>query len=107
MACQHHTSILALRLLTLDQLGRAATLICALEHLRQAAPDKLGDVRFSVGLVRVERHEEQPRGIPVVFVDEQIYRSSPGPSLLGAGQKEFDPKGPEDQPADAYMTLAG
>lgn len=39
-----------LRLLTLDQLGRAATLICALELLRQAAPDKLGDVRFSVGL---------------------------------------------------------
>lgn len=39
-----------LRLLTLDQLGRAATLICALEILRQAAPEKLGDVRFSVGL---------------------------------------------------------
>ncbi len=39
-----------LRLLTLDQLGRAATLICALELLRQAAPDRLGDVRFSVGL---------------------------------------------------------
>lgn len=39
-----------LRLLTLDQLGRAATLVCALELLRQAAPAKLGDVRFSVGL---------------------------------------------------------
>ncbi len=39
-----------LRLLTLDQLGRAATLICALDLLRQAAPEKLGDVRFSVGL---------------------------------------------------------
>ncbi|MBK6692739.1 MAG: hypothetical protein IPG50_11095 [Myxococcales bacterium] len=39
-----------LRLLTLDQLGRAATLICALELLRQAEPKKLGDVRFSVGL---------------------------------------------------------
>ncbi len=39
-----------LRLLTLDQLGRAATLICALELLRQEAPQKLGDVRFSVGL---------------------------------------------------------
>jgi hypothetical protein len=36
--------------LTLDQLGRAATLICALELLRQAEPKKLGDVRFSVGL---------------------------------------------------------
>jgi hypothetical protein len=39
-----------LRLLTLDQLGRAATLICALEKLRQADPKHLGEVRFSVGL---------------------------------------------------------
>jgi hypothetical protein len=39
-----------LRLLTLDQLGRAATLICALELIRGRLPEKLGDVRFSVGL---------------------------------------------------------
>jgi len=39
-----------LRLLTLDQLGRAATLICALELLRKTDPAKLGNVRFSVGL---------------------------------------------------------
>lgn len=39
-----------LRLLTLDQLGRAATLICALELQRQAAPEVLGDARFAVGL---------------------------------------------------------
>jgi hypothetical protein len=39
-----------LRLLTLDQLGRAATLICALELLRKGRPEKLGDARFSVGL---------------------------------------------------------
>ncbi len=38
-----------LRLLTLDQLGRAATLICALELLRKK-DQRLGDVRFSVGL---------------------------------------------------------
>jgi hypothetical protein len=38
-----------LRLLTLDQLGRAATLICALEVLRAEHAD-LGDVRFSIGL---------------------------------------------------------
>lgn len=31
-----------LRLLTLDQLGRAATLICALEVLRQTEPARLG-----------------------------------------------------------------
>ena len=39
-----------LRLLTLDQLGRAATLICALDLLRQKDPQRLGGVRFSVGL---------------------------------------------------------
>jgi hypothetical protein len=39
-----------LRLLTLDQLGRAATLICALESLRRKAPAHLGPERFSVGL---------------------------------------------------------
>lgn len=39
-----------LRLLTLDQLGRASTLICALELLRQREPKRLGEVRFSIGL---------------------------------------------------------
>ena len=39
-----------LRLLTLDQLGRAATLICALELERQADPAKLGDWPFEIGL---------------------------------------------------------
>ncbi len=39
-----------LRLLTLDQLQRAATLVCALETLRRADPAGLGEVRFSVGL---------------------------------------------------------
>jgi len=39
-----------LRLLTLDQLRRASTLVCALEMLRRAAPERLGDVRFAIGL---------------------------------------------------------
>jgi hypothetical protein len=39
-----------LRLLTLDQLARAATLMCALEVLRRERPSELGVVRFSVGL---------------------------------------------------------
>lgn len=39
-----------LRLLTLDQLSRAATLICALELLRQSHADKLGDWPFEIGL---------------------------------------------------------
>ncbi len=39
-----------LRLLTLDQLGRAATLVCALESLRRKTPARLGQERFAVGL---------------------------------------------------------
>jgi hypothetical protein len=39
-----------LRLLTLDQLGRAAGLICALELERKEAPDRLGDWPFEIGL---------------------------------------------------------
>ena len=39
-----------LRLLTLDQLGRAATLICALELERQQDPKKLGEWPFEIGL---------------------------------------------------------
>ncbi len=39
-----------LRLLTLDQLGRASTLICALEELRRRCPGELGDARFTIGL---------------------------------------------------------
>jgi len=39
-----------LRLLTLDQLGRAATLMCALEELRRRNPQELGNARFTVGL---------------------------------------------------------
>lgn len=39
-----------LRLLTLDQLERAATLICALELERRKDPTKLGPQRFSIGL---------------------------------------------------------
>src|SRR5262245_1686320 len=39
-----------LRLLTLDQLGRAATLICALELERQADVEKLGPWPFEIGL---------------------------------------------------------
>jgi hypothetical protein len=39
-----------LRLLTLDQLSRAATLVCALEVLRRERRDRLGEVRSAVGL---------------------------------------------------------
>lgn len=39
-----------LRLLTLDQLERAATLMCALELKRRQEPQKFGPKRFSIGL---------------------------------------------------------
>lgn len=39
-----------LRLLTLDQLGRAATLICAMEIVRKEMPARLGSWPFEVGL---------------------------------------------------------
>lgn len=39
-----------LRLLTLDQLGRAAALVCALELERQRDPKKLGEWPFEIGL---------------------------------------------------------
>lgn len=39
-----------LRLLTLDQLGRASTLICALEEERCADPTRLGEWPFEIGL---------------------------------------------------------
>jgi hypothetical protein len=39
-----------LRLLTLDQLGRAATLVCALELIRQEKPALLGSWPFEIGL---------------------------------------------------------
>lgn len=39
-----------LRLLTLDQLSRASTLVCALELLRQADPGRLGTWPFEIGL---------------------------------------------------------
>ncbi len=135
-----------LRLLTLDQLARAATLICALELLRREHADRLGGARFAIGLwvgrsatantlqeaaVRIQEFknrrdvaasspyplvncpwcneaidrdgmrlrpdpkkpsevvvhcqndacafhaDESPDGLPVLFVDEQIYRELP------------------------------
>jgi hypothetical protein len=39
-----------LRLLTLDQLSRAAAVICSLELLREKAPDRLGEWPFEIGL---------------------------------------------------------
>ena len=51
-----------LRLLTLDQLGRAATLICALELVRQNDVVKLGDWPFEIGLVGGACRNAEPDG---------------------------------------------
>jgi len=71
-----------LRLLTLDQLARAATLICALEVLRWEAPERLGDVRFSVGLWVGRTATANRLGDVVREIRQyktQPYRSSPFP----------------------------
>ncbi|PZR16699.1 MAG: helicase [Archangium gephyra] len=67
-----------LRLLTLDQLGRASTLICALELLRQKNVAQLGDVRFSIGLWV----GSSATANTLEQVAEQIteYRNSPSPN---------------------------
>jgi hypothetical protein len=39
-----------LRLLTLDQLARASTLICTLDEIRRRNPTELGNARFTIGL---------------------------------------------------------
>lgn len=72
-----------LRLLTLDQLGRAATLVCALERIRAEAHGRLGDVRFAVGLwvglfitecscERFNRYLDRALVIPTIGHDSQL-----------------------------------
>ena len=51
-----------LRLLTLDQLGRAATLICALELERQNDANLLGDWPFEIGLLGGKGGNAEPHG---------------------------------------------
>jgi hypothetical protein len=68
-----------LRLLTLDQLGRAATLVCALERIRGEQPD-LGDVRFSLGLW-VGR-SATANTLEQVDFDIKEYKNSASPTAL-------------------------
>ena len=65
-----------LRLLTLDQLSRAATLVCALEVLRRREAKWLGEVRFSIGLW-VGRSATANR-LKEVSEDLTKYKSQPG-----------------------------
>lgn len=71
-----------LRLLTLDQLARAASLMCALEMQRRESPELLGDVRFSVGLwvgrTATANTLEQVRR-DIVDYKNNAYKESPCP----------------------------
>lgn len=67
-----------LRLLTLDQLGRAATLICALEVLRRGQPQRLGRERLSIGLW-VGR-SATPNTLQQATDEIRDYKSGRGPS---------------------------
>lgn len=80
-----------LRLLTLDQLERAATLICALEVKRRAEPQKFGPHRFSIGLwvgkaatpnrfgTEKDRDETTARNRTLAFAKEPTANPSPIP----------------------------
>ena len=80
-----------LRLLTLDQLGRAATLICALELERVAAPEKLGPWPFEIGLwvgrtatpnrmgKRGDKSRDTARARTLAYIRDEGRRASPIP----------------------------
>ncbi|MFO0760042.1 MAG: DISARM system helicase DrmA [Byssovorax sp.] len=113
-----------LRLLTLDQLGRAATLICALELLRQADVEKLGKWPFEIGLwvgrkatpnrmgKKGDGDRSSARARTIAFQNESRYKPSPIPleNCPWCGTK-FEPTSfhllpHPDQPIDLRITCA-
>ncbi len=80
-----------LRLLTLDQLGRAATLICALELERQQDIEKLGRYPFEIGLwvgqsatpnvmgKKGENNPESARSKTIAYMNDSQQKPSPIP----------------------------
>ena len=76
-----------LRLLTLDQLARASTLICALELERQQHVDVLGDWPFEIGLWvgraatpnrmgrKGDNDQESARSRTIRFLNDEIGRA--------------------------------
>ncbi len=77
-----------LRLLTLDQLGRAATLTCALEQLRLADPTLLGEKRFAVGLwvgrkATANRMEDAAKQVRDYHRNSRDPRNAPPLPLVG------------------------
>ena len=80
-----------LRLLMLDQLGRAATLICALELIRREGPEKLSGERFSIGLW-VGR-SATANTMEQVSDALTLYRSKRGPLAVPAAAVPVVPEG--------------
>lgn len=80
-----------LRLLTLDQLGRAATLVCALENIRQENVDILGTHPFQIGLwvgqtatpnrmgSKKQPNPDNARDRTLAFQNDSIRKPSPIP----------------------------
>ena len=113
-----------LRLLTLDQLGRAATLVCALELERQGDIEKLGKWPFEIGLWvgrkatpnRIGRKGDNDRASArartIAFQNDSKYKPAPIPieNCPWCGTKfeatSFRLTPNADLPADLRITCA-
>lgn len=79
------TSVLmryTLRLLTIQQFGRALTLLCACERLREQATEKWGDERFTIGLwvgqsATPNTYEDAKDALEDLREGRQVYERSP------------------------------
>lgn len=113
-----------LRLLTLDQLSRAATLICALELERQDNVEKLGKWPFEIGLwvgrtatpnrmgKKGDNDRASARARTIAFQNDSRYKPAPIPleNCPWCGAKfeatSFRLVPSTDQPADLRITCA-
>ena len=113
-----------LRLLTLDQLGRAATLICALELERQNDVEKLGKWPFEIGLwvgrkatpnrmgKKGDNDRNSARSRTIAFQNDSKYKPAPIPieNCPWCGTKfeatSFRLVPSTDQPTDLRITCA-
>ena len=113
-----------LRLLTLDQLGRAATLICALELERQKDVEKLGKWPFEIGLwvgrkatpnrmgKKGDNDRSSARARTIAFQNDSKYKPAPIPieNCPWCGTKfeatSFRLIPTTDQPTDLRITCA-
>jgi hypothetical protein len=71
-----------MRLLTIQQFGRALTLLCACERLREADPQKWGDERFTIGLwvglsATPNSYAGAKRVLKELKRDHKVYAGSP------------------------------